>query len=109
MPHLEQSSKLDLLRYVAKWVALATVVAALAGSASALLAAQAAHLRERVWWCSPWAALAHVAPDRIAASTNDTESGEVAEWSNVLDSKSSVGATLPRVRIPPSPPSLKST
>jgi hypothetical protein len=25
MPHLEQSSKLDLLRYVAKWVALATV------------------------------------------------------------------------------------
>jgi hypothetical protein len=28
----------------------------------------------------------------------------VAEWSNVLDSKSSVGATLPRVRIPPSPP-----
>ena len=36
MPHLEQSSKLDLLRYVAKWVALATLVAALAGSASAL-------------------------------------------------------------------------
>jgi hypothetical protein len=28
----------------------------------------------------------------------------VAEWSNVLDSKSSVGATLPWVRIPPSPP-----
>jgi hypothetical protein len=41
-----------------------------------------------VWWCSLWAGLAHVAPDRIAASTNDTESGEVAEWSNVLDSKS---------------------
>ncbi len=36
MPHLEQSSKLDLLRYVAKWVAMATVVAVLAGSASAL-------------------------------------------------------------------------
>jgi H+/Cl- antiporter ClcA len=36
MPHLEQSSKLDLLRHVAKWVALATVVATLAGSASAL-------------------------------------------------------------------------
>ena len=35
MPHLEQSSKLELLRYVAKWGALATVVAALAGSASA--------------------------------------------------------------------------
>ena len=30
--------------------------------------------------------------------------GEVAEWSNVPDSKSGVGATLPRVRIPPSPP-----
>ncbi len=36
MPHLAPSSKLDLLRYVAKWVPLATVVAALAGSASAL-------------------------------------------------------------------------
>ena len=36
MPHLEQFSKLDLLRYVAKWVVLATLVAALAGSASAL-------------------------------------------------------------------------
>jgi hypothetical protein len=58
-------------------------------------------------WCKPCAALAHDAPDRITASTNDTESGEVAEWSNVLDSKSSVGATLPRVRIPPSPPNVK--
>ena len=28
----------------------------------------------------------------------------MAEWSNVPDSKSGVGATLPRVRIPPSPP-----
>jgi hypothetical protein len=28
----------------------------------------------------------------------------VAEWSNVPDSKSGVVATLPRVRIPPSPP-----
>jgi len=28
----------------------------------------------------------------------------VAEWSNVPDSKSGVGATLPWVRIPPSPP-----
>lgn len=36
MPHLESSSKLDLLRYIAKWVALATLVAGLAGSASAL-------------------------------------------------------------------------
>jgi hypothetical protein len=31
----------------------------------------------------------------------------VAEWSNVPDSKSGVGATLPRVRIPPSPPNQK--
>ena len=30
--------------------------------------------------------------------------GEVAEWSNVPDSKSGVGASLPWVRIPPSPP-----
>ena len=36
MPHLEPSSKLDLLRYVAKWSALAMGVAVLAGSASAL-------------------------------------------------------------------------
>ncbi len=36
MQHLEQSSKLDLLRFVAKWIALATLVATLAGSASAL-------------------------------------------------------------------------
>ena len=36
MPHLEPSSKLDLLRYVAKWAALAMGVAVLAGSASAL-------------------------------------------------------------------------
>ena len=33
--------------------------------------------------------------------------GEVAEWSNVPDSKSGVGATLPRVRIPPSPPEAR--
>ncbi len=36
MQHLEQFSRLALLRYVAKWVALATLVAGLAGSASAL-------------------------------------------------------------------------
>jgi H+/Cl- antiporter ClcA len=36
MPHLEQSSKLALLRYVVKWAALAVLVAALAGTASAL-------------------------------------------------------------------------
>ena len=30
--------------------------------------------------------------------------GEVAEWSNVLDSKSSVLSKVPWVRIPPSPP-----
>ncbi len=33
--------------------------------------------------------------------------GEVAEWSNVPDSKSGVGASLPWVRIPPSPPVYK--
>ena len=32
--------------------------------------------------------------------------GEVAEWSNVPDSKSGVVATSPWVRIPPSPPGL---
>ncbi len=31
--------------------------------------------------------------------------GEVAEWSNVPDSKSGVLSKVPRVRIPPSPPS----
>ena len=35
--------------------------------------------------------------------------GEVAEWSNVPDSKSGVVATLPWVRIPPSPPVSKQT
>lgn len=53
MPHLEPSSKLDLLRYVAKWVALATVVAALAGSASALflfVLDWATHTREANRW-----------------------------------------------------------
>ena len=30
--------------------------------------------------------------------------GEVAEWSNVPDSKSGVLSKVPRVRIPPSPP-----
>ena len=53
MPHLEQSSKLDLLRYVAKWVALATLVAALAGSASALFLFSldwATHTREANRW-----------------------------------------------------------
>lgn len=34
--------------------------------------------------------------------------GEVAEWSKAPDSKSGVGATLPRVRISPSPPWQKS-
>ena len=59
MPHLEQSSKLEILRYVAKWVALATLVAALAGSASALFLFAldwATHTREaNRWliWCLP--------------------------------------------------------
>ncbi len=34
--------------------------------------------------------------------------GEVAEWSNVRDWKSRVPETVPRVRIPPSPPSFAS-
>ena len=53
MPHLEPSSKLDLLRYVAKWGALATAVAALAGSASALFLFAldlATHTREANRW-----------------------------------------------------------
>ena len=33
--------------------------------------------------------------------------GEVAEWSNVPDSKSGVGANPPWVRIPPSPPRVR--
>ena len=32
--------------------------------------------------------------------------GEMTEWTNVPDSKSGVGATPPRVRIPLSPPEL---
>ena len=35
---------------------------------------------------------------------NRGPSGGVPEWSNGLDSKSSVGFTLPWVRIPPPPP-----
>jgi hypothetical protein len=35
--------------------------------------------------------------------------GEVAEWSNVPDSKSGVAFTLPWVRIPPSPPIISFT
>ena len=34
--------------------------------------------------------------------------GEVAEWSNVPDSKSGVPGTVPGVRIPPSPPAFAS-
>lgn len=53
MAHLEQSSKRDLLRYVAKWGVLATVIAALAGSASALFLFAldwATHTREANRW-----------------------------------------------------------
>jgi hypothetical protein len=39
-----------------------------------------------------------------ADSVTMLAAGEVAEWSNVPDSKSGVGASLPWVRIPPSPP-----
>jgi hypothetical protein len=37
---------------------------------------------------------------------DDRSRGEVAEWSNVAVSKTVEGASLPRVRIPVSPPSL---
>ena len=36
-----------------------------------------------------------------------TRVGEVPEWSNGLDSKSSVRSSVPWVRIPPSPPVIK--
>ena len=35
---------------------------------------------------------------------HNSANGEVAEWTNVPDSKSGVLATVPWVRIPPSPP-----
>jgi H+/Cl- antiporter ClcA len=53
MSHLASPFKLDLLRYVAKWVVLAMVVAALAGSASALFLFAldwATHTREANRW-----------------------------------------------------------
>jgi len=53
MPHLEQSSKSGLMRYVIKWVVLAALVAALAGSASALFLFAldwATHTRETNRW-----------------------------------------------------------
>ena len=53
MAHLEQSSKLDLLRYVANWGVMATVIACLAGSASALFLFAldwATHTREANRW-----------------------------------------------------------
>ena len=42
-----------------------------------------------------------------AKTLPSTVPGEVAEWSNVPDSKSGVRVSVPWVRIPPSPP-LKS-
>ena len=53
MPHFEQSSITDFMRYVAKWLALAALVAALAGSASALFLFAldwATHTREANRW-----------------------------------------------------------
>ena len=53
MAHLEQVSKLALLRYLAKWFALAFIVAILAGSASALFLFAldwATHTREANRW-----------------------------------------------------------
>ncbi len=37
-----------------------------------------------------------------------TKAGEVAEWSNVPDSKSGVRESVPWVQIPPSPPKYES-
>ena|GEM_PF-3996257 len=37
-------------------------------------------------------------------TASDKTPGEVTEWSNVLDWKSSERETVPGVRIPPSPP-----
>src|SRR3954464_15761245 len=45
----------------------------------------------------------HCGPGRAKALPT-TVHGEVAEWSNVPDSKSGVGESQPWVRIPPSPP-----
>ena len=64
------------------------------------------------WWypkcCAlTWAALRCWRPEfpaRIAGF--DTNAGEVAEWSNVPDSKSGVVAISPWVRIPPSTASI---
>ena len=42
-------------------------------------------------------------PSRRAAAPYNEDSGEVAEWSNALVSKTNVPARVPRVRIPPSP------
>ncbi|MFM2428079.1 MAG: hypothetical protein RL707_1906 [Pseudomonadota bacterium] len=53
MVHLERSSTMALFRYVAKWAALATLIAALAGSASALFLFAldwATHTREANRW-----------------------------------------------------------
>ena len=38
--------------------------------------------------------------------TSESGCGEVPEWSNGAVSKTAVGASLPRVRIPVSPPNL---
>ena len=42
--------------------------------------------------------------DKSALSHVNEIFGEMAEWSNVPDSKSGVGSNLPWVRIPLSPP-----
>ena len=45
----------------------------------------------------------------IRPRASDKQIGEVPEWSNGLDSKSRVRATVPWVRIPPSPPPARRT
>ena len=59
--------------------------------------------------CSPVSARMTPLTQGVASATSQlihtiARAGEVAEWSNVPDSKSGVGANPPWVRIPPSPP-----
>ena len=61
-----------------------------------------ARLRQDQDLCGRISLATYRRPAGIASYGN----GEVAEWSNVPDSKSGVRVTVPWVRIPPSPPGL---
>ena len=45
--------------------------------------------------------------NRAVLFRSNEKFGEVAEWSNAAVLKTAVRATVPRVRIPPSPPEFK--